>query len=664
MSKQYHPKRFGSVGAAFRAYQAELKRRIERGELPSNAVSLTRTALLTYTVSGFGGPVRKGQRSTTADIEAAIQFLDTLPLDQLHEAYEAQDRAFNQRQVPAKVRKTNRYQLKLFLDRLIEQGVLDNPEKSDDGTPQSDLKIYRHSSRDAHKQGKIPLRDVRLTDRKRRDDFSLLTEERNPKLEEDMASLAVFEDKVLDHELPTIENYADFIYRMLGWLYRFQHRPLEQLSLQSLIPYTPLKVSLAEIQAQYPNPEEAMTKFYLRQQTAQQMAEHQAQEAEALIDDYCVFYQDSIGTQVTTLQALIAIAKWLYFHDTVNRNSKSGFNDIPIIRRLRQKLAALNKIRKSQPRAIAHQKRSVPWEVALEVIQLLQEKVETTHYSCLTKNRKGQPTVARNRRAATAIAHDLQKLLAICFFCFIPPDRTRTVAELEPGRTLIRGAFENGIFISMDQMSRPEEANWFINLTPDDYKTGKIYKDYCAPVDDIELAYGKTFYGYLQSWLEEYRPLFNPENHNRLFVKVKSTMGAIPGEPIAYRNMTSWIKYLFHKYTDVPVVPQSIRRMYVTFLKDSNASEAELEAAARAMHHSRAMQSAVYDQQELHDKLAPIMEFNQQVLRKTFQGKSKQTLPLTPEGQIRVRDLSDDQLKELQKEFRQEQRRRRQDKAS
>jgi hypothetical protein len=104
--------------------------------------------------------------------------------------------------------------------------------------------------------------------------------------------------------------------------------------------------------------------------------------------------------------------------------------------------------------------------------------------------------------------------------------------------------------------------------------------------------------------------------------------------------------------------------MYVTHLKNCGASEAELDAAAKAMHHSRAMQSAEYDEQDLRDKIAPISAFNQKLFKQAFQSSEKQALPLTTDGQISLGDLSDGQIKELLQGFRKEQRRRSQSKTS
>ena len=58
--------------------------------------------------------------------------------------------------------------------------------------------------------------------------------------------------------------------------------------------------------------------------------------------------------------------------------------------------------------------------------------------------------------------------------------------------------------------------------------------------------------------------------------------------------------------------------MYVTYLKDSEATEAELEAAAARMRHSREMQSEIYDQQERGKKVAPVQDFHKRTMMAAF----------------------------------------------
>jgi len=77
------------------------------------------------------------------------------------------------------------------------------------------------------------------------------------------------------------------------------------------------------------------------------------------------------------------------------------------------------------------------------------------------------------------------------------------------------------------------------------------------------------------------------------------------------------IKNIFLRLTKKPVTPKELRKMHVTYLKDIGASEAELKAAAW-MHHSRTMQSKIYDHQQEQDKLVLITAFNERIMAKVF----------------------------------------------
>ena len=88
----------------------------------------------------------------------------------------------------------------------------------------------------------------------------------------------------------------------------------------------------------------------------------------------------------------------------------------------------------------------------------------------------------------------------------------------------------------------------------------------------------------------------------------------------------------------MPVTPKEFRRIYVTYLKEMGATEAELEAAAAAMQHSRKMQSTVYDKQVQFEKMNPVLDLNERIWAK-FKAKPKtlefnnQPTPAAPEPQ-------------------------------
>ena len=90
------------------------------------------------------------------------------------------------------------------------------------------------------------------------------------------------------------------------------------------------------------------------------------------------------------------------------------------------------------------------------------------------------------------------------------------------------------------------------------------------------------------------------------------------GKPLTAGSMWERVRDAFFKHTVVPVTPKELRKMYVTYLKDSGATEAELEAAATRMRHSRKMQSENYDQQERSKKVAPVQDFHKRSMMAVF----------------------------------------------
>ena len=90
------------------------------------------------------------------------------------------------------------------------------------------------------------------------------------------------------------------------------------------------------------------------------------------------------------------------------------------------------------------------------------------------------------------------------------------------------------------------------------------------------------------------------------------------GKPLDGDSLWFRVRNAFFKYTGVPVTPKELRKMYVTYLKDSGATEAELEAGAARMRHSRKTQSEIYDQQERGKKVAPVQDFHERSMMAAF----------------------------------------------
>ena len=131
----------------------------------------------------------------------------------------------------------------------------------------------------------------------------------------------------------------------------------------------------------------------------------------------------------------------------------------------------------------------MPWEEALEVIGKVQQEADLR-----TQPSTGEPL------AEGTIARNIQRLLILLFFMAYPPDRSRTVYELEVGRTLRFGHYANGKFKNMEQMKNKADAAWWLHLLPADSKTGDTYGETWDELPDTPIGFlgkGKTLYYYI-----------------------------------------------------------------------------------------------------------------------------------------------------------------------
>ncbi|MEB3309530.1 MAG: hypothetical protein VKJ02_04805 [Snowella sp.] len=201
----------------------------------------------------------------------------------------------------------------------------------------------------------------------------------------------------------------------------------------------------------------------------------------------------------------------------------------------------------------------------------------------------------------------------------MPPIRRRTIAELEFGKTLKYGLFNNAGFIPFEHLKEGQIPRYYYHFSIEHYKTGKIYGEFIAELPNKDLGDGIYFYDYLNKWLfEGYRNILlkNQQNHQYLFVSIregkrrdnKDEIMTLIGDPIGYSSFSSIVRTLTKKYTGVPVGPHSFRTSYRTYLVNQGASSEELAAAAFFMQHSDEMAKKTYTVQSVLEKLHPVYE--------------------------------------------------------
>jgi hypothetical protein len=251
----------------------------------------------------------------------------------------------------------------------------------------------------------------------------------------------------------------------------------------------------------------------------------------------------------------------------------------------------------------------LPWSTYLEVVERHRIEFEQEYRFHVRHTRidsQGRKPIEKVKRTDWARASDLRQFLIVAIYGAMPPGRVREYYEMEIGRTLVQGIYQNGVFIPVDKMDDPAQAEWWFFLAPADYKTGKKYGCWQSKIPNIKYGNGKYLYDYIQDWIDKWRLIFKPKNHNRLFITTK-------GKPLSGANLKSIVKSATNRFTGVAVNPCSLRKMFVTYLKDSGATEAQLESAAAFMRHSRAAQSKSYDRQKLSSKLEPSLNLAQRL---------------------------------------------------
>lgn len=303
----------------------------------------------------------------------------------------------------------------------------------------------------------------------------------------------------------------------------------------------------------------------------------------------------STSYEANLMRGLIKLVKFRFASESNSDPAYGGksYEDIPVIKEMRKIHREANLHQKLSPRVSDEKMKWITWSDYLSVIK--QVKVELDDMLLNHEHMDDAPVymdgtqvvvdktiAAKKRKVATAY----QKFLVLSFFSCIP-DRQRTFRELEIGKT----------FIKQDDTSDPANGyeysyKYVIKHGPSDYKTGKCYGE--RP----PLVLANYLTKYIDNYISQWRSVLNPTCNN-LFVQ-QTTGNALTGDCI-YKIVTR----ACYKYTGKKTNPHLLRDIIVTHVRDTAASERELEALALYMGHSINMQRTSYDRRTLSQKVNP-----------------------------------------------------------
>lgn len=362
----------------------------------------------------------------------------------------------------------------------------------------------------------------------------------------------------------TVMMRVNHVYRTLGYLHTYLGISCEDLTLERIVVFCPIKTAKRKASN--------FDDVRRIEQDAEIAAEETLEIARSCLRGLRKHRQISPGSEVLFLESWIAVAKWLY-HKETNTLQFKNYEDVPVITLLREEFCkAKLKAEKADP-VIDESLKWLDWPDFLAFVRQLERE-------CLPNYKGG------TKRSEKAIAASYQRYLIAAILAYLPPDRQRTLRELQQGKTLVKGFLRqagNNVWIE-----ESDDGLWYIHLGEGDYKTFQSYGEQFHLVPDI-------LYPYLEAWLNKWRAVLNPQ-HSFVFTQKD-------GKPYSTASsLLSVFKRAAYRITGQATTPHLVRHMIITHLKQQGASDAVMQSLAAAMHHSEKAQRKYYDRRNSYEQ--------------------------------------------------------------
>ena len=629
-------------------YSAQIKSTLKNGIAPA-----------------FGGPTTPPGKHAPPE---ALAYLKTIPLADLERALQKLE-AYGQRSgmKPSTLRR-HRHHLALLIHDVREHGWLppapaDGPRFNQFNKPRGQRRTYAS--------------DIRTTDLNRPDTYKFGYAEAHYVSVEGQRVLG---NPTLDQQLQALETYLEsirknghkllpFVKYLLTFVHEIQGVPLENLTLESLIPFVQLRFSEADFvghpafqttaSGQLIDYQAAEGTLAMAEATGQRRA-HETAETTINILNAFFDWREQVFTTLgksgglepsskrRVISALVLTAEFLYQDQTRfkrprtrgKRQQNTGFHDIPVIKLLRQQYAE-HPLKPQASKERIQKTRCVAWPQALVVCEKQRRQALAFHYHSRDRSRK--EGYVRRRRQLAGIASDMQKSLMVDFSIFIPSDRQQTYRDLRFGHTLKCGSFnQEGEFISQDIPADPNQAQFWLDLH--EFKTAEVYGQFWYPLPNVTFIDNTTFYEFITAWLvgfedsaghwpicypedplwqgyidadgrrHGWRAALKPDNHDFFFSQPSAK------HPYTEQGFYSVIRTVFARFTQdtgraVPVAPHSLRHMLASYLDQLDLSRSERESFAYVMHHSLETQEKEYVYRDRLQRVTPAAERMKQLLQ-------------------------------------------------
>jgi hypothetical protein len=568
-------------------------------------IKLLKSCINRYLVPALGGNSAKGKRATSKEIEKSLSFLNTLDIERLQDFEHLMPLLLKEM---GDISKKSSYISRI---RKWQEWI----------EAQNGLKLVSEENKDVvfntfYKRGEN--KECKKPGKKRYEKMAPVHTLCAKRFPDDYIN-AYLKDQIDEYyqwrrgedvSLGGVKIEKDQILQVMGWLHRYENAPLEDLCFEKMISYVQLKFKISD----YTNCSD--NSGYIQYLVAKEAGLAQAQEMADCDMDRMERYLDFCGGSPSSKQRRIFIvltmAKFLYRHLT-NIEEFSEPSDIPVIRRLLKLQRKYSKKKKITAQSVSFHETSVSWEEAVYTMEMQRLRAEQVVVYCRSKSvKKGYSETLRND---APLAYELQRFLSIAFSLLVP-SRSRTFYDLRIGETFLEGILLNNQFVPASVLRQQKDwenlrskVRFYINHQPEDYKSGKAMPrvllengGWWAEIPNIDFQ-GQCLYDYIYRWLEWGRCIHGTPAHNNFFCRTNNY-----NEILDSGDWGTRIKNIFRFWTDVPVCPSSIRKMF------SIAFPEYSESASMLLQHSEKMHMFEYDMRHCLNKVKPVMQANQRFI--------------------------------------------------
>ncbi|HEY9301907.1 MAG TPA: hypothetical protein VIQ31_37185 [Phormidium sp.] len=458
----------------------------------------------------------------------------------------------------------------------------------------------------------------------------------NPEFDREIMEFAEFMQKKLGLKHATLEADVQHVCRLLGWMYRKKDLCLTDVRLAKVVPFIQMKFKLTEC-LEEGNLHAHKVRMY-KEGVAQETSEELGKEAANLIEEYVEWGNVSHASVVQNYNAIINLAKFTYYRQVSSEDLKSRdtFDKIPLINVLKARRRIHERQTRTQAKTTS-EKRSlvVPYPQIIEVLEKtrFEANLEVKHYQRSNRYRGERPQIDKIPRMDTGIARSFQRFIIIALMVSCPPRRAKEYYEAEIGKSLLKGGFQDGLFVSVEKMKNPNDAQYY--LWPEDYKTIGTYGELAIPLNNITFPDGTRFYDYLERWINKWRKiLVKEQKYDFLFLQDKN------GKLLNSSTFGKKVKHIFWRFAGISMSPHKLRHSFETYSQEIGLSDAEKQASVLAMGHSPETKRKHYDLREKIKIMQPALDFTQRIVEKGLRSFDRSKLV---EGMINLDDEDDEE---------------------